>query len=238
MKRRIIFCAIIIALFVCSFFAISYLPYLKTKTTLNKTIAKIENEKNDELALVSEIKKTYKNNEIVGILEIPNEDYKAVITQSSDNKKYLNHDEYGNKNKIGNPFLDYRVNINDSNKILIYGHNSRYVDMPFKVLENYYDYDYFKNHKYILIKTEEKTFKYEIFSVYVETSDWDYMKIDFKNEDEWQSHLNKLKNNSIYDTEVEVSGEDKILVLQTCSTKKEYRSLAKKFLLVISRRVD
>ena len=217
----------------------SYLPYQKVKTKLDSTIAKIEKEKGtSELALVDEIKSSYKNKEIVGLLEIPNTEYKTLITQSSDNKKYLNHDEYGNKNRIGNPFLDYRVNIDSSKKILIYGHNSRYVDMPFKILENYYDLDYFKNHKYITLKTNSGTYKYEIFSVFVETSDWDYMKIKFKNEDEWIDHLNKLKSKSIYDTEVDVSENDNILILQTCSTKKEYRKFKKKFLLIVCRRVN
>ena len=41
-----------------------------------------------------------------------------------------------------------------------------------------------------------------------------------------------------YDTGVDISASDNILILQTCSYKEEYSKYNKKYLLVISRRVD
>ena len=48
---------------------------------------------------------------------------------------------------------------------------------------------------------------------------------EFKTKEEWLNHLTKLKKKSMYDTGIEVNGNDRILILQTCSTKQEYKDL-------------
>jgi len=186
---------------------------------------------------INSLKEEYKNDDVVGILEINNTDYIVPIMQGDDNDYYLNHTPDGRSNFMGSIYLDYRVNIDSSKKLLIYGHNSSNIDMPFKILEEFYDKDYYDSHKYIEITTSNTKKKYEIFSVHVETSDFSYMNIDFKTEDEYLNHLKTLKSRSLYDTGVEISSEDEILILQTCSTHKDYRNYSKKYLLVILRRV-
>ena len=152
MKKHFIVIAIILLIVSITLF-FTHSEFEDRIKEIDNTLAAIETKNDSEIKIVEELKTSYKNNEVVGLLEIPNESYKAIVTQAKDNDSYLNHDAYKNKNRNGNPFLDYRVDINTDKKILIYGHNSRYVDMPFKVLENYYDRDYFENHKYIKIKT-------------------------------------------------------------------------------------
>lgn len=78
--------------------------------------------------------------------------------------------------------------------------------------------------------------KYQIFSVYVETSKWDYMKLNFT-EKEWLEHLNKLKSLSWYETGVNVSKDDEILILQTCSHHKKYKNYNNKYLLIIVKNI-
>ncbi len=56
-------------------------------------------------------------------------------------------------------------------------------------------------------------------------------------EEEYLNHLKKLKSKSMYDTGVEVTKDDEILILQTCSTHKDYHNYQKKYLLIILRRV-
>lgn len=189
----------------------------------------------DEREIINELKIEYSNDEIVGYLRIPNTDFSVPITQASDNNKYLYKDIYGNDDIKGNPFLDYRVDINSSKKLLIFGHNSKKYDAPFKVLENYYDENFYKDHKYIELVTDKNIFRYKIFSVYVETSDWSYMKLDY---DDWSKELEKYKLRSFYDTGEIAAPENDILLMQTCSTKEEYSKYGKKYLLVISRRVE
>ena len=187
--------------------------------------------------VITKVREEYNNNDIKGILEIENTDYIVPVLQESDNDYYLNHDAYGNSNYMGSIYLDYRVDIDSSKKLLIYGHNSSNIDMPFKILEEFYDKDYYDNHKYVLLTTSTTKKKYEIFSVYVETSDFSYMDVNFASDKDYLEHLTKLKEKSMYDTGVEVTSDDEILILQTCSTHKDYRNYQKKYLLIILRRV-
>ena len=170
-------------------------------------------------------------------LEIENTDYIVPVLQGSDNDYYLNHDAYGNSNYMGSIYLDYRVDIDSSKKLLIYGHNSSNIDMPFKILEEFYDKDYYDNHKYVWITTSTAKKKYEIFSIYVETKDFSYMNVNFASDKDYLEHITKLKEKSMYDTGVEVSSEDEVLILQTCSTHKDYSNYQRKYLLIILRRV-
>lgn len=181
--------------------------------------------------------KVYKNDNYRGTLLISNSDFREPLYQYTDNDYYLTHDALGRKKSSGATYLDYRIN-KDSNKILIYGHNNNELSLPFSILENYNYYDYYKEHNYIILNIDGYSYKYEIFSVYIETSDWDYMKINFSSKNSWLGHLNSLKNKSIYDTGVDVSSDDKILILQTCSKNKKYSSYSKKYMLVIAKLVD
>lgn len=187
--------------------------------------------------IINSARKKYNNNDVVGILEINNTDYIVPVMQGDDNKYYLKHTPYGEKSSMGSVYLDYRVDIDSSKKLLIYGHNSSNVDMPFKILEEFYDRDYYDNHKYVEVTTSNMKKKYEIFSVFVETSDFSYMDITFDNDDEYLNHINNLKSKSMYDTGVALSKDDEILILQTCSEHPDYRNYQKKYLLIVLRRV-
>lgn len=187
--------------------------------------------------VINDIRSEYNNDDIVGILEIENTDYIVPILQGEDNEYYLNHLPNKEENFMGSVFLDYRVNIDSSRKLLIYGHNSANVDMPFTILEEFYDKDYYDNHKYMSITTSSTKKEYEIFSVYVETSDFSYMNINFDSDEDYYNHLSKLKSKSMYDTGVNINSNDEILVLQTCSEHPDYRNYQKKYLLIILRRL-
>lgn len=218
---------------------INKLPLIEKTYGINESSFLLDANEEDDTHSVEMLRKTYNNSEIIGYLEIPNTDFNRVVTQGKDNDKYLSHDAYGNKDIVGNPYLDYRVNISTDKKMLIYGHNSRTLDAPFKYLENYYDYEFFQNHKYISITTTKKKVTYEIFSVHIETKDWSYYNdIDFKSKEDWFNHITKLKMKSMYDTGVVVNEDDNILILQTCTTKEEYKNLKRKFLLIIAREVE
>ena len=179
----------------------------------------------------------YNNNDIKGVLYIPDTKILEPIVQTSNNDYYLNRDLYKKKDTRGSVFLDYRVSINLGRKNLIYSHNSNIHNVPFKELEKYYEKDYYSKHKYIYLKDEKSTIKYLIFSVYVETSDWTYTKIKFNTDEEWLEHLKYLKNNSWYDTEVNIDSNDQILILQTCSHHKKYKKHKNKYLLIIAKKI-
>lgn len=127
---------------------------------------------------IEKLRKENNNDDIVGTIEILNTGFKAPILQGRDNDYYLRRLPNKQYNINGSIFLDYRVNINTSKKLLIYGHNDANLKMPFEILEEYYDIEFLKNHKIIEIKTyENKLRKYELFSIFIEPSDFSYMQI-------------------------------------------------------------
>lgn len=189
-------------------------------------------------SIISEYIDKYNNHDVVGEIRIINTDYKRAIMQGKDNDYYLNHLEDKTSHFMGSIYLDFRINIDNSDKLLIYGHNSSNVDMPFKILENYYDEDYYKNHKHIQILTKNKTRLYEIYAIVIETKDFSYMKTEFKDNDEWYNHINDFKNKSMYNTDVSVTENDNVLILQTCSTHFDYKKYNKKYLLIVGKEIN
>lgn len=187
---------------------------------------------------LNKLKSEYNNNDIVGVLSIENTSFNEIVMQYSDNDYYLEHTVYHDYDWRGQTFLDYRVDVNESKKLIIYGHNSSNYDLPFKIFENYYDSDYINDHRYLYLKTDKSLSAYEIFSVYIEVSDWEYYnKMRFVNDDDYYRHILNFKNKSFYDTGVDVSKDDDILIIQTCSTHSNYINYENKFLLVMGKKV-
>ncbi len=187
---------------------------------------------------ITSLKEKYENDDVVGTIAIENTDFNTVIMQGSDNSYYLNHLPDKTYNINGSIFLDYRVDIDESDKLLVFGHSSPNYFLPIMIIENYQDEEYYKEHKYIYLSSVKEEKKYEIFSAFVETSDWSYMNINFENEDDYFNHLQKLKEKSFYDTGVEINKNDKILIMQTCSNMEKYRKYSKKYMLVIAKKVN
>lgn len=203
---------------------------VNSEVSVNKNIEEIDYNKT-----INNLKNEYNNDDIVGILKI-DEELEVPLLQTSNNEYYLNHTIDNKESIYGAIFLDYRTDI-DSKKLLIYGHSSIKTDIPFNTLENYYDKEYYNNHKYISLTTKKGEKIYEIFSVYVETSDFSYMNINFIDDEDYYKHINNLKDKSLYDTSIELNEDDEILILQTCSTHQDYKNYDKKYLLIISRRI-
>lgn len=189
-----------------------------------------------EYTKVKKLQEENNNKDIVGYLTIPGTNISEPVLQSDDNEFYLSHGINKNKNIVGSVYLDYRVKINEGKKNLIYSHNSSSLTVPFKELEKYYDEDFYKEHQFIFLEDTNSKQRYQIFSVFVETKDWSYMKVAFSNED-FLSHIKTLKEKSWYDTGVTIEESDEVLILQTCSHHKKYSKYKNKYLLVIAKKV-
>ena len=159
--------------------------------------------------------KMHYNSDIIGNIRIKNTGINYELVQSQDNTFYLNHNSNKEEDKNGSVFLDYRNNLEDK-KLLIYGHNSEYQWAPFKELENYLDSNYYNKNKYINLTLNNINYKYKIFSIMI-TSPYEYRhtKLIFT-EEEYVELINWLKEQSIYNTNINVNANDKIIILQTC----------------------
>ena len=211
----------------------NYIIFIKQQDPLTYKLVIRENI--DTINIIEKLQKDYNNKDIIALLNVSNE-IEEPIAQSIDNKYYLNHNLNKEDDKYGTTYMDYRIDLNKSKKILIFGHSSKYKDTTFNKLEKYYNKDYYENNKYIKLTTNDDIRTYKIFSVYIETSDWTYMNLNFNNDEDWYNHLKKLKSKSLYDTETNITKDDEILILQTCSNKEDYQKYKKKYLLIIAKK--
>ena len=192
-------------------------------------------EKEIPIELISPVSNTpvlnLKNNRSDSLtLSIVNTNIKIPIAQGTDNSYYLNHSLTGKEDKVGTPFLDYRNHLDDQ-KLLIYGHNSKTIDTPFHILEQYTNPSFLREHPSFILRGEGAIYHYQIFSVLVVTNDFQHMKLEM-NHEEYKRHLDWFQKNSMYNTLVNVYDNDDILVLQTC-----YYSPKDSYLLIVSKKV-
>ena len=76
--------------------------------------------------------------------------------------------------------------------------------------------------KYIYILSPEgKTLKYEIFSVYTSDINDNYIETSFYSDEEYKEFLDKICEKSLFPVNIDISTEDKILTLSTCSYEYE-----------------
>ncbi len=240
-KKRITkhFLALVTLLCVMTFGLFLYNKTFKTDVLISYVMVEDEPnivvEQTEKINVVEELRNTYHNDDIKGKLIIPGTGINEPILKSTNNSYYLNHNAYGEYQAEGSIYEDYRTKLGGK-KVLIFGHSSPGWNVPFNELERYYDEDFYKSHRYIKIIGEDKTYNYEIFSVYVETNDYTYMNLNI-DEETYNSYLRKYQDRSFYDTKVTVNDNDNILILQTCSNKAEYANYKKKYLLVIAKEI-
>ena len=185
---------------------------------------------------INELKAKYNNMDVIAYVEIPGV-LKEAVAQTNDNDYYLHYDLERNENIIGATFLDYRNNIDNDKKLLIYSHSDPEGTLPFVILNNYNEKKFFDDNKYIYLVDSNKKRKYEVFSSYIETSDFDYVNLEDFNGLSYLEHLEKLKSKSLVSNDVELDDNSKVLILQTCSFREEVNSNTK-YQLVIAKEIE
>lgn len=158
------------------------------------------------------------NSDLVGWIHLPNTSIDYPVVQTVDNDYYLTHSFEKEESDHGAIYMDYR-NIQDSQKMvhtIIYGHYMKDGTM-FKSLNNYKTEDYAKQNPYIEFDTLEGPTKWQIFSVYVIRAKNSTLQESFSNEEEYAQYLTMITEKSMENIGVEVTIEDQLLTLVTCS---------------------
>lgn len=211
----------------------------KPNHNAKEDLIKEETQNNEIIKInkIEELQNKYHNKEIIGIISMENnENFSYPIAKSNNNNYYLTHNYYKEYDKYGAIYADYRIDLDTSKKVLIFGHSYTDHYVPFNELEKYEQYEYFLEHPTITIETEDNKYVYNIFSVFIETNDFTYMNIKFSTPESWYAHIVNLKTKSFYDTKESVLRDDDILILQTCSNNSKYLSYKQKYLLVVARK--
>lgn len=157
-----------------------------------------------------------KNKDIIAWLYSEETPINYPVVQGKDNDYYLRRMLDGTHNEAGTIFVDYKnsSNFEDYNTI-IYGHNMKN-DTMFGTLINYKNQEYFNNHKEIYLFTENNNFKIKLFAGYITSSESDIYRFP-KTSNTNEKLIKTAISKSTFKSEVEVSGEDKIITLSTCS---------------------
>ena len=74
-----------------------------------------------------------------------------------------------------------------------------------------------KENHYINFSTLNNNMVWEVFSTYTIEKEEYYIQSNFSSDEEYISFLNTIKNRSAYKYDVNISKEDKILTLSTCT---------------------
>lgn len=157
------------------------------------------------------------NPDIAGWLKIRALDISYPVVQGEDNDFYLHRTFEKEDNFAGCLFMNYenRKDFTDRNTV-IYGHNMKNGSM-FGKLKQFGDEEIFNKSKFFWIFTPDFIYQYRIFSAMVVNKVGLTYQIAFT-EDEFRDFVNvAFENSQVDNTGVEVTGEDRVVTLSTCT---------------------
>ena len=160
------------------------------------------------------------NEDVVGELIVNNTNINYPVVQASDNDYYLDHNINKQNSANGWIFLDYRNNsMNLDKNNIIYGHNMYYSGVMFGTLYKTANSSWYTNpdNQIITYNTLYENMNFKIFSIYRIPKTNDYLKVFFENDNDFLSFIDMITARSIYNFNVPVNADDKIITLSTCS---------------------
>lgn len=161
-----------------------------------------------------------RNSDIIGWLNIPDQLDTAVVQR--DNSYYLNRDSLGYHNVNGAIFLEESCKLRPRPYTFIrYGHNMK-TEAMFGRLHAYESLSYYKEHAFLTFDTIYEEGSYVIVAsgtINVNPSSWGYVSLyDLLSTSKARREkgLNALLNRSVFQSQVDVTPEDQLLILVTC----------------------
>lgn len=190
---------------------------------VTKTKAKSDQKSSEwyELCTVDFSQLQATNKEAIAWLYVENnETISYPIMYSGDNDKYLRTALDGSSAIAGSIFLegDNTADFTDLHT-LIYGHNMRNRSMFGSLREYKNDPDYYKDHQYFQVITPTKAYRYQIFAYSVVDPNADVYTV-YKGDlgdEKYGTFLESLKKGSLRDTGVDVTANDRVVTLSTCT---------------------
>lgn len=140
------------------------------------------------------------------------------VMHCDDNEFYLNHQLDGAYNACGTLFIDCKCAADFSSpNTIIYGHHMADGQM-FNSLKKYRGVDgYYEEHPCMYINTPEGNYELLIYSTFVSDTQSMAFKTSFANDDELQGFIDYTIKESLLKADVDVTTEDHVVTLVTCS---------------------
>lgn len=158
------------------------------------------------------------NSDTIGWIYVPGTNIDYPFVQTTDNKYYLSHSFSKNYNEAGWVFMDYRNSSYDLDlNTIIYAHG-RLDKTMFGSLRNALEENWYLNedNHFIKISMVSNNTLWQVFSVYKIETETYYLKNNFTSYENHKEFIETIKNRSIYDFDINVTTDDKILTLSTC----------------------
>ena len=158
------------------------------------------------------------NSDTVGWIIVHDTNINYPVVQTNDNDYYLNHAYDKTSNSAGWVYADFRDNFNVFSKnMVIYGHG-RKDKIMFGSLTRALDKKWYtkQENQIIQLSTLKYNTMWQIFSIYTIPAESYYITTDFESNSEYAAFLGEMLNRSIYNFNVNLSTDDKILTLSTC----------------------
>lgn len=165
------------------------------------------------------------NEDTIGYIYIVGTIIDYPVMYSGDNEFYLHNDFDKNPSYHGAVFLDYRCDYYDFSRtrnIILYGHRMRDGTM-FRSLAYYLEKKFFDSHSIVQFDTLAGEMQWEVFAIFETHTDFYYINTEFESDEEWVEFIKYCQSLSLYKTEIELSADDIVLTLSTCSLNKDYR---------------
>lgn len=155
--------------------------------------------------------------DVVGWIYGPDTVINYPIVQAEDNFYYLYRFIDGTYNGSGTIFMDCLCNPDFSGRnSVIYGHNMNDGSM-FASIRNYTQQEYYDEHPTLYLNTPTQNYRIEVFSGYVTDADSDTYTIGFMDDAAFTDYIARMRSQSTFESSVEVTAEDNIITLSTCS---------------------
>lgn len=182
------------------------------------------------------------NPDVAGWLTVDGTQIDNVILQTDNNEYYMDKDFYGNRNIAGQIFIDYRCIANDYNKnqsdnLVIYGHNQADMTMfgslkKYKIKkDNTKNFDFYLEHPTFKFSNLYEEYTYKIVAMFVievepyQTRDgviFDYHNyVNFGKTRTFSDFKENILARTAVDTGVDFEEGDKFITLSTCSNEFE-----------------
>ena len=207
--RKIIRLASVVTMIVCAVLIIRYFySYIKVEQEIETA---------QQVVKTSELESLQQQNEnIVGWIRLQDSRLNNPVLQTDNNEFYLSHNYLDEKSRGGSIFIDFRNDPLRDRHTIFYGHVLRNGSM-FGELAKFADQQYANEHPVFMYETNNIIYRFEVFAAYETTTDNYYLETQFTDET-FAQFLSEIQSRSVITMPVDVSVEDHIVTLSTCTT--------------------
>lgn len=160
------------------------------------------------------------NSDYVGWITIHGTQIHYPVVKTDNNRFYLTHNFYKEKDMAGAIFMDYKNSTERLDKnIILYGHHMKDNSM-FGSLKELTNQEFLIENRNIKFDFLGSTYTWGIFSVYADKG-IEWLQTTFSTMNEFNVYLHTVRKKSMIASQIKVDQDDTILTLSTCTNEDE-----------------